>query len=528
FVMKHFKRSVSSLLTSEKINNMLTTHLKLDCNTIKKMNEIEKNNVVVNVTEEQIIQNCLILQHMDIQLNEIYHLVPCLMLRPMIVRNRIFILKEIGIDCIDLHHIHGFPLIMRKSIKQFKKLYVKKLNNESIVDTIFSNIVITNNKIHKKLIKIEKQNKVKVGDFYQLCVMYYKKFQLELSDELAFKRKRLKYQSLKEIKKLVHILKYTCEFNEDILRRNSFLLNLNVDDIEKFFTVFRDVKINDKTMIDIVKRYPRILFCDINNTKQLLQLYETLKISNNSLYFYVKGLKVRKDKFLKRYASIANNLELSIWLKYPRILNMIYCYKLVMNRLNYIQCLNYVNNANIHTYLSNKKVFLRFAEGDVCSTGSKRHLLYILSKELGEDKAHMLLLYIRRHPFWKYIPLQNINDMLHYLKQHYSIEDICQNIHIILYPRSKIDSTLKLLYKEYSSQAGYKFTPAQYLALCLYKLEKKYHFSGDAVWQSEVSVFKSNIYQDSYEPDNFVEYINNNDNEAIDLSGTAWFDYLLQ
>lgn len=84
------------------------------------------------------------------------------------------------------------------------------------------------------------------------------------------------------------------------------------------------------------------------------------------------------------------------------------------------------------------------------------------------------------------------------------------------------------MYKEYSPQNGYNFTSAQYLALCLYKVEQKHHFSGDGVWQVEMSVFKSNLFEDVYELDNLIERMNDDENEVMNLSGEAWFEHLLQ
>lgn len=59
---------------------------------------------------------------------------------------------------------------------------------------------------------------------------------------------------------------------------------------------------------------------------------------------------------------------------------------------------------------------------------------YILEKEFGNNKIH-LLSSIEKHPFWKSIPLLRMDKTIKYLKEYFSIEDICKNIQIILYPR---------------------------------------------------------------------------------------------
>jgi len=50
-------------------------------------------------------------------------------------------------------------------------------------------------------------------------------------------------------------------------------------------------------------------------------------------------------------------------------------------------------------------------------------------KELGVDKSDLLM----RHQHWKTIAFVDITRMLKYLKKHFTINEICPNIHIVLY-----------------------------------------------------------------------------------------------
>lgn len=70
FVMIHFKNLVSSFSTQEKIYDILTTHLKLDYNIIKKNDKIEKNNLINKIPIQRVIQNCNIIK-VCIHLNNI-------------------------------------------------------------------------------------------------------------------------------------------------------------------------------------------------------------------------------------------------------------------------------------------------------------------------------------------------------------------------------------------------------------------------------------------------------------------------
>lgn len=134
---------------------------------------------------------------------------------------------------------------------------------------------------------------------------------------------------------------------------------MDVDNVEQFLNEFKYLKINNKNIIEIIRIYPRILFRDTSEIKELLQIFQNFEIPHKSLYSTVIGLKIRKDVFLRRYISLENNLELAIWLKHPRILFMIYFYKSVIKRSIYMKHLNVINNANINTYLSSKEFFSR-------------------------------------------------------------------------------------------------------------------------------------------------------------------------
>ncbi|XP_071867235.1 mitochondrial transcription termination factor 5 [Bombus fervidus] len=521
YVIKQFGKLISPFSTQRKIDDALTTHLKLDNNTIEKL---YKDAEIMKISKNRFLRNSIILQNFNVRLEKTEYLLRCLMLNPKVLRNRILVLREVGLDSIDLCHIRRFPILMQKTVAQFKKLYGIS-SSESIMKIVFSNVGVEVDMSNDKMLKLE--TRVRIGNYYQLCILYHKTYNMKLCDKFFYKNKKMKYLSITEISRIMDVLTNKCQFDVKFLKRHDYLLNVDADNIEEFFNEFKYTKINNKDMTQIIKLYPRILLYDISKIKELLQTFMDLKIPNESLSSLMKGLQMKKDTFMKRYTSIDNNLELSIWLKHPRILYMIYFYKLVMNRLTYMKRLNCINNANIHTYISSKKFFSRFLEGDISFVAAGKHLTYILRKELGHDKVHVISS-IRKHPHWKYVPLIRIDRTIQYLKKRFSIDDICKNIHIILYSMSAIDNILNLLYKEHSSQGGHNYTPAQYLALCLYKLEEKYHFNGDGMWKTDISVFQQNFLDDIYDLDNLVDCINNNDNEVTNSSGTAWLEHLLQ
>ncbi|XP_017889805.1 transcription termination factor 5, mitochondrial [Ceratina calcarata] len=522
-------KSVSFFSTEGDIHNILATHLQVDQKAIEKLYKIKAVSIITKIPTKQLIQNCAILQNMQVNLEEIEYLAHCLMIQPMVMRNRISILKEMGVESVELQHIYRFPGSMRKSVTKFMESHNIPAK-ESYFESVFSNIgvKIDNSNTDTKMLN----NKMRMGDYYATCMIYYKKHHLKLYDDTFHRNKRMKYLSFAELSRLLKILKHKCKLNDTFLKENPYLLHLDLDKVEKFLSELKSVRISGKNIMDVIKQHPRVLFYEPKKVKELLQLCKTLGVPDRTIASYIHVLGMDKGTFLERYMQIANQFELGVWLQHSRVLCMIYSYKLVSNRVNYLRPLSYINNANINTYLAEKRFFLRFVEGEIHHTAVRKFLLYVLRKELGEDKVY-LINSIERHPYWKHIPLMHIDQMLRFLKKNFTVEDICLNIHVILYPRSKVVEVLNLIYENYSQQKGYNFTPTQYLAMCLYKLEKKYHFTGDAVWQTvhnEISDLNPHLFEDikPNESDSLVKYINENDNEMVNVSGAAWLEYLLQ
>ncbi|XP_068978605.1 transcription termination factor 5, mitochondrial isoform X2 [Bombus flavifrons] len=382
YVIKQFGKLISPFSTQIKIDDILTTHLKLDNNTIETLHECEKSKIM-KISKDRLVRNCITLRNFDIRSEKNKYLVHCLMLNPKVLKNRILVLKEMGIDSVDLSHIKRFPTLMRKTVSQFKKLHGIS-STQSIMKIAFSNVGVKVNMPDQEMLR--KEIRVRIGNYYQLCMIYHKTYHVKLHHELFYKNKKMKYLSLIEMSRMIDVLKHKCQFDIEFLKKHQFLLNVDVDNIEQFLNEFKYLRINNKNIIEIIRIYPRLLLRDASEIKELLQIFQRFEIPSECLYSTVKCLNMKKNTFLKRYMLMKNDIELAVWLKHPRTMDMIYLYKMVTNRLTYMKSLNCVNTANINTYISNKQFFSRFLEGDISYTTVGKHLTYILRKELGDDK----------------------------------------------------------------------------------------------------------------------------------------------
>lgn len=68
--------------------------------------------------------------------------------------------------------------------------------------------------------------------------------------------------------------------------------------------------------------------------------------------------------------------------------------------------------------------------------------------------------------------------------------------------------------RQYSQSTEYSFTNGQYLALCLYMLEKDNHFTGDGVWSNEQK--QQSLQNTTEKSDDNTSTVKVNDNLSIE------------
>ncbi|XP_043265913.1 transcription termination factor 5, mitochondrial isoform X2 [Colletes gigas] len=442
--------SVISFSTQVNIRNVLSTYLNYDRTTIDNILQTQKD--IYTISDKQLITNCKLLQELKVQVNETTYLPKCLKLGSPIIKNRILLLEEIGVKNINLKYIYNFPRTIQKSIKTFKRIH-NILPDEDVLMNIFPVIGIDQEEYNKSMVK----RLTLTCDYYLNLMMYYKSHYLKIKSRSSSTIGGCglrKFVSFKQMAKLVNILRNDLEIDNTFLQKHPYLLNLCPDRLNELIAALKDVTVHDVHVNQIIKLYPRILRSKEDNVEDLLALLAERNISTNSLAS-LSVLKMRKDVFLQRYHSLKNTPELSVWIRYP-------------------------TNITIHVILSRKKYFMKFLNGYIHIKTRRNYLRYLIHKELGVNNDY-LIRYLTRHPYWKHISLSCIEKTLQYLMMRYSIRDICENIHIILYPRDAVAKTLQSLYDEHKSESEYN--SSQHLSLCLYKLEKHHHFTGDGIWE---------------------------------------------
>ncbi|XP_076241060.1 mitochondrial transcription termination factor 5 [Calliopsis andreniformis] len=503
FVKKKFERLASFATSKENVHDLLTTHLGY---TSKDINDIfrVKWKIISEIPEKKILMNCKILQKSCVDVQNSRYLLRSLQLHPVALKNRIFLLEEMGVKSISIFQLYRFLYAMTLTVRKFKELHnIPK--NVDISSNIFNSVGST--------IKIPAQldvNETKMSMYYKTCMRYFKEYHLKLKYNSLYKYYSVSYQSFRLMAEIADILKTGLQMDMNSLSKYSFLLRLDADRVNNFISEFKHVQIDGKPMLDMVRRFPRLLTIDIDNAKEILLLCKRFNIPEKAIITTPNILKMNKEIFEKRYRSILNIPEISIWATYPRILYVLCVHNMVMNRIKHLRYKKLLSSANIHTLLSCNSFFRRFVQGNTSHAAYKSMFRYILKKELG-DIDDKVTENATNHPHWKRVPLYRIAKTLAFLRQHYSVADICKNIHIVFYPSSAITIILEKVQKQYTPEKGYNFTSSQNLALYLYLLEKNNHFTGDAIWQmdnNEESEISCQDMEDLEDDKIFNEYTN--------------------
>ncbi|XP_076651705.1 mitochondrial transcription termination factor 5 [Halictus rubicundus] len=473
FIQTCFNRS-SFYSTKPDIHEIIATQLELDHDTVKTVFQ-RKIDVNSQLSENQITQNCRTLKKLIVDMQNTRSLMECLRLEPKILTNRILLLEEMGVKTVTLDHIFQFPSSMRKKVNAFKKRH-KIPEEQDIVKNMFRSIGISELPNMRKL-----SGGAHTADYYLHSMTYYKTCYLKLYHKPLLRSHLFKYQSFRQLAELINIFETILRVDKKFLNRYYFVLDLNPDDIIYLLNEFKDIKIGGLDITEVVRRYPRILQCDIPNTKELLCLFNQYKVQNNTLHSNLPILRMKKTTFVERYKTVSTHPEFGVWLRHSRMLYLLIAHKLTMDRVDMLRFMNRLDMASFHAIYCSRNLFQRVhTPSRHPRVARKKYLNYLFTEHFKTD-GQELVNYITRHPYWKNIPFSAIYKVLIYLKKSYSQEDIISNLHLTLYPLDVVSKMLETVNEQYSSEKGY--TDRQRLALCLYMLERAYHFSGDAVWK---------------------------------------------
>ncbi|XP_011707905.1 PREDICTED: uncharacterized protein LOC105462759 isoform X1 [Wasmannia auropunctata] len=477
-----------------------------------------------NLVRHRVIKNCSMCKKYNVKVDSLDSLFRCLRSVSYTLEHRINVLKDIGVPVINTSQLNKIFFYIHKKVSNFKV----KTNipaEQNIAMNIFGG------EFSDDISKLGLNDNLTVEEYYQKCLLYCKSriFNLPyLDDKIFLDNKNLKkVKSISMIAETLKVLRLDLGYDEKMIKRQPKVIIASADNIRLLLNSFTDIV--GIPIVDALREYPFILLQDVDNVKQLVKLFKLYEIPNEYVKSYMKVFTIRNEVFQERIEMIKRHPNLNVWYKHSRIVQIASQIHMTKNRLQYVSIMDSSKWVHPNALLSQKHSLDKAVQIGLCS--HKRYVQHVLKQELEVDMSDLLT----RHPHWKTAAFADIVQMIKYLRKHFTIDEICPNIHIVLYKRSRVQKVLADLKQQYSQSTEYSFTDSQYLALCLYMLEKDNHFTGDGIWSNErdtkqQSLKKRNIVEISDNSTSTVENINDNfsmedddgtDHNDIDAKGVA-------
>ncbi|KAG7200552.1 hypothetical protein KM043_001113 [Ampulex compressa] len=477
--------------TNRDLQSLIAVHLGIS-ESFANLVILSGNGILYKMPERHIINNCELCKNLEIDEKYPKLIECCLRLNTLTIKHRIALLQEIGMKNIHIAQIYRLSNVLRNAEYDVKVKYNIPLS-EDIVQNLLDNI---KEDLPKNFYDRNAPNApILISDHCKQIVLKYKEWKLQTTHPRLRKYQTPVFQSMRMVKGAIDIVTKELGFDTNFILKYPYLMHMCPDNAHSIVNGLEDERIGGREFSEVIKKWPYILFCDMHNVKRLLKHMKEYNICDRAVFNTLNIFTLDSDVFVKRMKECRKTPELSTWIDHPRILYMILHKKLVDQRVHQLRVINYMKRVNTHTISSVKSFFERILLDETHHVVHWKFLVYVVEKELGivNENALCKLSY---HPYWKNITFQEIENTLSFLKQNdFSAAEIYNNVHIILYARSRVEKTLVDVKRTYIPEKGYNFTSNQQLAVTLYLLEKNNYFSGDGVWLRNSEHDYNHLYQ---------------------------------
>ncbi|BFF89269.1 transcription termination factor 5 mitochondrial [Drosophila madeirensis] len=299
---------------------------------------------------------------------------------------------------------------------------------------------------------------------------------------------RVRHKSFRSVQDTVELLTKELKFSAERLRKNSFLLHADADNVRRIMQEIPTIDSQD--IRDIGYRRPKILMSTCDSLKQTLRNVRSFGINEGAVLRCLEVLTLGPDTVLERLRDLQEIEEFQVLGTNPRVLRLVHYQNKARLRLDYLTQLK-VRCASLHILSCGSEAFAKFAR-DGSDRTKGRDIVVYLGNVLSKDE-HALRNLLSRHPNWCHIPLLHVKQCLEYLKsKKFSLSEIFDNIHLLLYPIKRIEEKLLLLQSSEIQEDLQlpvsdvnDLSNSEILTLILYLIESEFHFTGDGIWTEQ-------------------------------------------
>ncbi|VVC45080.1 Hypothetical protein CINCED_3A022223 [Cinara cedri] len=455
-------------------------NLGLSENEIKKM--CSKFPSFYNDSHAELSESFGQLMNFGFSREEIIRQIQILTVHPITVKNYFMLLEEGGFNkCrVDIKTLLRFKYISKNSIQVLK--------NEKYIhaDINVSHHILSFTKFPQKLYPESYDDSISWAQVQRNMFHLYVNWKLQMdSGHVVSAQKiynRLYNKSFRLTEKSIDIMLYELNFSKDKLKRNPYLIYSDPDNTQAIINNFKylcgmDVKL-------LLNKHPKIILGSWKTIEQIKNHIEEFGIPESAIARAPELYTLGSKTVYERLCKLKETPELASFLNHPQVARLLYYFKKVNFRLNY---LTNKNCLSLNLLVTNDSKFNRF-NCNGTDKGRTNDTMMYLTKEFGANKTK-LRSYLERHPYWQYISLLTIRTTYEFLKtKHFTNDQICHCIHILLYPVSRVEDALKttenMINISYLRNSSGSIKSEYILSLALYNLERYYHFSGNGVWNT--------------------------------------------
>lgn len=416
--------------------------------------------------------------------------------KPMIIyygastlSNRHSVLIECGFQNITIQTLFKYVTVINKPIDMLKahRCIPYDVDVPERLKKCFTNVQLCNFQLQENVdesipLKILRQN--------ILNAYLRERLQMEDADLQKLWRvyARVRHKSFRSVQDIIELLTKEFKFPAERLRKNSFLLHGDADNVRR---ILQEIPtINDHDIRDIGYRRPKILMSTCDGLKQTLKHVKSFGIREDAVLRCLEVLTLGPDTVLERLRDLNEIEQFQVLGSNPRVLRLVHYQNKARLRLDYLNQLR-VRCASLHILSCGSEAFAKFAR-DGSDRTKGRDIVVYLGNVLEKDEQ-LLRNVLSRHPNWCHIPVLHVKQCLEYLLgKKFKLDEIFHNIHLLLYPIKRIEEKMFLLQHPDTMQElrlpvanVHALENNEILTLILYLIESEFHFTGDGIWTEQ-------------------------------------------
>ncbi|XP_014225284.1 uncharacterized protein LOC106651351 [Trichogramma pretiosum] len=395
---------------------------------------------------------------------------------PFVLEKKIMILQEMGVPEVQMKHLAEFSKLVFLSARSFKSRH-KIDPSVNIAERLFSYV----NNFEADFKRLEMLNDdIPMREYYLICFLHLVNKKLDLHNtphEIPYKRFMfLIFNSFQLLPRLFSLIKNQLQMSPPVIKKNyRWLFSHHPSQSDAVIDVLK----NDypDLSLDILKKYPRLLDCNVEDLRKLIAYFKEYDITPNMVWcthyiFYVSSV-----EFKRRMEFLSQNPYTLHLMKHPKFLTLVRDFHTILPRIKFLQEKNFK-----YASINSLTTFHNYSEHLVTARRQTTlNLQSFFATQFRQDGPR-LLERLKKHPCHTFVPLLQMYENLCYLKENFPENVIHEHIYAILYDKEKISE----VYSNLKNDPKYNDLPVdRYLPMSIYKIEQKDHFTGDGVLTPE-------------------------------------------